>query len=84
MEARRVDADSSGARDGVARLSERAPLRGVAIVALDSPGGGESAWIESAGVDQPAAGLDDDSFVIRQGFDQFKTALPTENKYARR
>ncbi len=30
MEARRVDADSSGARDGVARLSER-PLRGVEL-----------------------------------------------------
>ncbi len=30
MEARRVDADSSRARDGVARLSER-PLRGVEL-----------------------------------------------------
>jgi hypothetical protein len=30
MEARRVDADSSGARDGVARLSVR-PLRGVEL-----------------------------------------------------
>ncbi len=30
MEARRVDADSSGARDGVARLSKR-PLRGVEL-----------------------------------------------------
>ncbi len=31
MDARRVDADSSGAMDGVARLSER-PLRGVELV----------------------------------------------------
>ena len=30
MDARRVDADSSGARDGVARLSVR-PLRGVEL-----------------------------------------------------
>ncbi len=30
MEARRVDADSSGAREGLARLSKR-PLRGVEL-----------------------------------------------------
>jgi hypothetical protein len=30
MDARRVDADSSGARDGVVRLSKR-PLRGVEL-----------------------------------------------------
>ena len=43
-----------------------------------------SAGIESAGVDQPTAGLDDDGFVVGQGFDQFKTALPAQHKYARR
>ena len=47
-------------------------------------GGGESAWIESAGVDQPAAGFDDNGLVVGQGFDQFKTALPAQHKYARR
>jgi hypothetical protein len=43
MDARRVDADSSGARDGVARLSVR-PLRGVELRlgkdALRSPAAG--------------------------------------------
>ncbi len=62
----------------------RAAVRAVANVALGSPGRGESAWIESAGVDQPAAGLNDDSLVVGQGLDQFKTALPAEHKYTRR
>ncbi len=62
----------------------RAAVRAVANVALGSPGRGESAWIESAGVDQPAAGLNDDSLVVGQGLDQFKTALPAQHKYTRR
>ena len=43
-----------------------------------------SARIESAGVDQPATGLNDDGLVVRQRFDQFKTAPPAEHKHARR
>ncbi len=36
MDARRVDADSSGAREGTARLSER-PLRGVELRISEQP-----------------------------------------------